>query len=111
MLLRLVHGLIEQGYDAEAIETRAKENREALLAEARAGFAKQPEDVRALFERRLERCNKVYGIREDDEIFTVSAPMALLRYAVLAAGKRLVAADTIDTPEGERLTLLLPEDQ
>lgn len=40
-------------------------------------------------QRALTRGERAYPIREDNQFYAVSAPMALLRYAVLELGRRL----------------------
>lgn len=50
---------------------------------------------RAEFESLLADATLAYGVREDNEFFTVSVPLALCRIAALEAGRRLVAADRI----------------
>jgi len=48
----------------------------------------QPEAL-ARFERALERGQMAYPLREANQFYTFSAPMALIRYAVLEIGSRL----------------------
>ena len=66
-----------------------------LAAEAREALADRPEDL-ARFDEVLERALLAYPVREDNEFFTFSAPLALLRYTVLELGRRLVARDNIE---------------
>jgi len=51
--------------------------------------------VRREFEGLLADGERAYPVREDNEFFTVSAPLALLRFASIEAGKRLTARDSI----------------
>jgi len=48
------------------------------------------------FEHLLARAQKAYPVREDNEYPTVSAPYALLRWAALEAGRRLVELGKLD---------------
>lgn len=51
--------------------------------------------ARREFEALLADAERAYPVREDNEFFTVSAPLALLRFTSLEAGKRLAARDSI----------------
>jgi pyruvate,water dikinase len=51
--------------------------------------------IRRKFEGFLGEAERAYPVREDNEFFTVSAPLALLRFAALECGKRLVARGAI----------------
>lgn len=55
----------------------------------------QAERLRAL----LADAERAYPVREDNEYWTVSAPNALLRWAVLEAGGRLVERGLLSDPE------------
>ena len=50
--------------------------------------SRSPED-RERFERARARAERAYPAREDSEFHTASAPLALVRYAVLELGRRL----------------------
>jgi pyruvate,water dikinase len=70
----------------------AKERDEAKAA----ALALLADDAqRAEFTSLLEDAALAYGVREDNEFFTVSVPFALCRVAALEAARRLVAADRI----------------
>ena len=45
----------------------------------------------ATFQRLLERARAAYPLREDNEVVTLSAPLAVVRYAALEFGRRMVA--------------------
>ena len=45
----------------------------------------------------LTEAERAYPVREDNEFFTVSAPLALARFSLLEAGKRLVARGAVST--------------
>lgn len=96
LTLRLLHGVVTRGFDAAAVRARARADREALLDKARQRLASASEDVRQRFETDFARCSKIYPMREDDELYTMSAPMALVRRAALEVGKRLVGRGVIE---------------
>ncbi|MCL5292961.1 MAG: hypothetical protein M1548_10715 [Actinobacteria bacterium] len=66
------------------------------IAEARTSLASRSIQDRERFERTLRRGEKAYPIREDNQFYTVSAPMALMRYAVLEIGRRFADRRQID---------------
>jgi pyruvate,water dikinase len=88
-LLQLIRDQIVRGYDSAADATALEQRRASAMAEARATLAGRSAQDRERFERALERGERAYPIREDNEFYTVSAPMALTRYAVLEMGLRL----------------------
>lgn len=47
----------------------------------------------------LAEAERAYPVREDNECFTVSVPLALARFAVLEAGKRLAAKGALSAPD------------
>jgi phosphohistidine swiveling domain-containing protein len=63
----------------------------AAADRARAALAGCSLGDRERFERALARAERAYPVREDNEFFTVSAPLALLRYRLLEIGRRLAA--------------------
>ncbi|MBI4571428.1 MAG: hypothetical protein HY723_05715 [Chloroflexi bacterium] len=70
---------------------------EAARAEARSNaLAALPDGaLRAQFETLVSEAERAYPVREDNEFFTVSAPLALLRFGALEAGERLARHDAI----------------
>lgn len=95
LTLGLIHDQMVRGYDP-AVEARAlREQRARALGAARHALAAHAETDRAEFERLLARAEKYYPSREENEFYTVSAPLALLRYAVLELGRRLAANGSI----------------
>ena len=69
--------------------------RRAAADRARRPSPGAPRD-RERFERALARAERAYPVREDNEFFTTSAPLALLRYRVLEIGRRLAARGQLD---------------
>ena len=53
----------------------------------------------AQFDRLLSTAERVYGLRDDNVFLTLDAPLALVRYAALEAGRRLAARGTLHMPE------------
>ena len=70
-------------------------------AEAKAAaLSTLPDDgARRDFEARLAEAERAYPTREDNEFFTVSVPLALVRRAALEAGRRLVRKDALATED------------
>ena len=66
-----------------------------MRAEACAAAARLSAADCARFERLLRRAERAYPVREDNEFYTISAPLALVRYAALEIGRRLAARRTI----------------
>ncbi len=89
LILGLVRDQLRRGYDPLADAAVLEERRAATIAEAWAALAKRSDGDRARFERALTRGEQAYPIREDNQFYAVSAPMALVRYAVLETGRRL----------------------
>lgn len=97
--LGLVRDQLVRGYDADARAAAQREKRDATVTRARAELAGRPADVREQFEWLLERAERSYPVREDNEFYLVSAPLALIRYAALEIGRRLAERDRLDRPD------------
>lgn len=99
LFLQMIKGQLEAGYDPRADQSSSTTTREQSAAEARQSLAEQPGDL-SRFERALTRAMRAYPVREDNEFFTLSAPLAITRYAILEVGRRLaergVIGDTHD---------------
>ena len=95
LVLDLIRGQIALGYVPGSIADVLAEKRAKAEDSARRAVEGQPEDL-ARFERVLERARYAYPVREDSEFYCVSAPLALLRYALLRIGDRLVDLDVIE---------------
>jgi phosphohistidine swiveling domain-containing protein len=88
--LGLIRDQLRRGYDPVTEAEGADRRRQDALVEARAALAGRTAAERARFERTLERATTYYPIREDNEFYTVSAPLAVIRFAALELGRRLV---------------------
>ena len=95
LLLGLVRDQLDTGFDPLANQELARQ-REAAANTAREILA-GPELQR--FERALRRALAAYPVREDNEFFTVSAPLGLLRRAALELGRRLAERGQIAAVE------------
>ncbi|MEU5210237.1 PEP/pyruvate-binding domain-containing protein [Streptomyces sp. NPDC020742] len=98
VLLGMVGAQLDAPYDLDAERTRLDERRAAAVAEARTALAGRPEADRERFERCLRGSDISAPIRDEKSFYAVSL-WALLRYAVLEAGSRLVAAGMLTARE------------
>ncbi|MGH3836540.1 MAG: PEP/pyruvate-binding domain-containing protein [Pseudonocardiaceae bacterium] len=89
--LRLVADQLARDHDPAAEVAALSRRRAEAVAAARSALAARPATERDRFERALARAERVYPVREGNGFFTVSVPVALLRYAVLEIGARLAA--------------------
>jgi pyruvate,water dikinase len=96
LVLRLLADQLARGYDPAAEAAELARRRAAAAGRARAILAGRPAADRERFERALARAERAYPVREDNEFFTASAPLALLRYRVLEIGRRLAARGQLD---------------
>lgn len=94
VLLATIANQLETGFQPEIADEANRRQREESIAKARAALAKNPAGL-AEFVRVLERGQKAYPVREDNEFFTFSRPFAQFRYAVLELGVRLAARGVI----------------
>lgn len=90
LLLRLLRDQVQSNYDPDVGVGRLQEQRQAQLMEARNLLANRPEAERTRFENARRRAEKAYPVREEHGFFDRDAPTALLRYALLEVGRRLV---------------------
>ena len=95
LVLQLIRGQIVRDYEPAASEAVQSRKRAEAAAAARDALAGRSEALDR-FERVLERAERAYPVREDNEFFTVSAPIALLRYALLEVGARLADRGIIE---------------
>jgi phosphohistidine swiveling domain-containing protein len=72
--------------------------RERADAKAAALGELPDEALRSRFLTLLAEAERAYPVREDNEFYTISVPLALCRLAAQEAAKRLVAADAIAVP-------------
>jgi pyruvate,water dikinase len=108
LLLRLVRDQIARPYDPAAVADRVASRQAETRAAARAALAEQHPGERERFERLLARAERYYPVREDNEVWTQSVPLALVRRALLEVGRRLADAGTVAEVD-DVFFLTLPE--
>jgi phosphohistidine swiveling domain-containing protein len=96
LTLGLIRDQLAQGYDPAADTAELRAARVAAEGNARALLTTCSPDR---FDRALDRARRAYPVREDNEFFTVSGPLALVRRATLAIGQRLAERRQVDRPE------------
>ncbi len=99
LTLGLIHDQIVREYDPDAEERALLEQRRRVVERAHAELASRPAADRERFDHLLARAERYYPVREENEFFTVSAPLALMRYAALEMGRRLTERGLIDARE------------
>jgi pyruvate,water dikinase len=99
LTLRLLADQVVRNYDPGDAPAALKDRRSAAGERARAVLAGRPVNDRERFERALARAERAYPVREDNEFFTVSAPLALIRYRLLEIGRRLRDRGQLSSPD------------
>ena len=87
LIAGLLQDQLRRPTDLETEQERLKSAREEAKATALAAL--QDEAQREEFLALLTDAERAYPVREDNEFYTVSVPLALARFAVLEAGTRL----------------------
>jgi len=99
LVVGLIAHQLAREFDPDGEETQLARGRQKALAEARETLAaKNPTDQNR-WERALARAELAYPIREDNTFYTVSAPLALVRYAALEIGSRLAQRSQVAVSE------------
>src|SRR6266545_4593158 len=96
LTLRLLADQLTRGHDPAAGAAVLAHRRTTAAGRARPALTGRPPADRERFDRALARAERAYPVREDNEFFTVSVPLALLRYRVLEIGRRLAARGQLD---------------
>jgi len=99
LTLRLLADQLRRGNDPSAEAVTLAEHRSVAVDRARAALSRHSTAERERFEQALSRAERAYPVREDNEFFTVSVPLALLRYRLLELGRRLVAREQFAKPD------------
>jgi pyruvate,water dikinase len=99
LTLKLIAGQLEQGYDPVDDATQLRATRTATEEAARALLAGRPAGDAERFDRALRRARLAYPVREDNEFYTFSGPIALVRRAALAVGRQFAERRQVDRPE------------
>lgn len=95
LLLQLIRDQLRLITDPDERSQHLRGARAEAVADTRAALAHQPEHL-AEFDRLLNRSERAYPMREDNEFFTISVPFALMRRALLTAGRRLADRGLLD---------------
>ena len=93
-LMATIGHQVETGFDPTASDEANRTRREGSIARARTHLAEDPAGLRR-FDTAIERGLRAYPVREDNEFFTLSAPSAQFRYAILELGARLMERNVI----------------
>ena len=94
----LLRALIDTTAEAGSFDVVAGQA-EARQVAAAAARAQLPRSRVADFDRVLATAERVYGLRDDNVFLAIDAPLALVRYAALEAGRRLTARGTLDAAD------------
>ena len=92
---QLLAVLIDAAAHAGTVDVVAAQAEGRRRAADRARAALKPSRI-ARFDRLLTAAEQVYGLRDDNVFLTIDAPLALVRYAALEAGRRLADRGTLD---------------
>jgi rifampicin phosphotransferase len=89
LVLALIRDQLITGFDPDVASEALGVQRAAARAAAMRLLAKRSPAQRDRFDRALDRALAAYPVREDNEFFTTSVPLALLRRAAREIGRRL----------------------
>lgn len=93
MVGRLLQDQLRREGSLQVEQEQLASEREAAKRQALAALP--DEALRSQFLTLVEECARGYPVREDNEFFTVSVPLALARFVVLEATRRLVSRGAI----------------
>jgi pyruvate,water dikinase len=99
LTLSLLTHQVADGFDPAAQAAESAERRRLALAEARSALATQSPAGRERWEKARAQAERAYPIREDNVFYTISAPVAFVRYATLEIGNRLAQRLQLDAPD------------
>lgn len=92
----VVLDLLREQLERSGDHVKSAPSGELAVAAARRSLAdREPEEIER-FERDLARARVVYPAREDNEFFTISSPLAVLRGTALHIGERLARRGLLD---------------
>lgn len=95
LLIRLIRDQAMVGFDPEVTASTLQSVSGERVEQARTVLAERGEDLER-FEQALKRARAAYPVREDNEFFTISLPLGVVRIAVLELGRRLADRAQID---------------
>lgn len=96
VLLGLIRDQLARDFDPTAVQDEIDRRRAAAHAKAEQALERLVHTDRERFAGALDRARRAYPIREENEFYTVSAPLALIRLAALELGRRLAAQGHVD---------------
>jgi pyruvate,water dikinase len=99
LTLSLLTHQVADGFDPAAQAAESAERRTLALAEARSALATQSPAARERWEEARARAERAYPVREDNVFYTISAPVALVRYSALEIGNRLTRRLQLNAPD------------
>jgi pyruvate,water dikinase len=97
LVAQLLQDQLRRPHDLRTEIAELQRDRSRAIAEARAML--QDDASKTQFAALLADAERIYPTREDNEFFTVSVPLALMRRAALETGRRLVKNDVIAIEE------------
>lgn len=94
LLMATIKHQVETGFEPGSIDNANRDRRDETIEQARTRLA---DTLGALdeFDTAIGRAQKAYPVREDNEFYTLSAPLAQFRYAILELGDRLARREMI----------------
>lgn len=96
VLMGTIKHQVDTGFEPGSVDNANRERREEAIKGARTHLANAPGSLDE-FDIALDRAHKAYPVREDNEFYTLSAPLAQFRYAILEIGDRLARRDMISS--------------
>jgi pyruvate,water dikinase len=94
---QLLQDQLRRPVDVRAEQERLRQGRDEAKAAVLAALP--GEALRARFLDLLADAERAYPVREDNEFYTVSVPLAICRFAAIEAARRLVASGAIALPD------------
>jgi rifampicin phosphotransferase len=96
LILRLVKDQLKRNYNPDDDRHALEGVRSGQLAEANAILKNKANADKTRFYQALSRAEKAYPVREEHGFYDRDAPLALFRYALLEAGRRLADRNQLD---------------
>jgi rifampicin phosphotransferase len=94
LVVGLIADQLAKDVDPDQTDAALVARRRRKAADIRSLLTLHMDQVR--FDRALARAEKAYPVREDNEYFTISVPLALIRRAALEIGRRLADRGQLD---------------
>jgi rifampicin phosphotransferase len=94
LLIGLIADQLAKDADPDQTDAALVARRKQAAADIRSRLTSHRDQAR--FDRALARAEKAYPVREDNEYFTISVPLALIRRTALEIGRRLAHRGQLD---------------